>query len=141
MTIDELIENFEPLDEWEQRYRYLIALGRKLEPLDEAYRTDAFKVEGCTSRVWLVQRPADGNRLRFAADSDSAIVKGLAVVLLTACSGRTPEEILATDLEGIFARIGLDQHILPNRRNGFFSIFEAIKASAKNSIKKQDQRR
>src|SRR5690349_17323265 len=122
MTIDELIENFELLQEWEDRYRYLIALGRNLAPLAEAYKADAFKVEGCLSRVWLVIRPAEDNRLRLAADSDSVIVKGLLAVVLAAFSDHTPEEILATDLEGIFARIGLEQHLSPNRRNGFFSM-------------------
>jgi len=134
MTVDELIENFTLFDEWEDRYRYLIDLGRNLPPLDDRYHTDAFKVEGCMSQVWLVPQPAEGDRLRFAADSDSAIVKGLAAVLLTAYSDHTPKEILETDLEAIFARIGLDQHLSPNRRNGFFSMVESIKASAKARI-------
>lgn len=76
MTIDELIENFELFDEWEDRYRYVIDLGRALPPLEPQYQTDAFKVEGCMSQVWLVPLPGEGGRLRFAADSDSAIVKG-----------------------------------------------------------------
>ncbi|EWY38868.1 cysteine desufuration protein SufE [Skermanella stibiiresistens SB22] len=134
MTIDELIENFGLFDEWEDRYRYVIDLGRDLEPLDDRYHTDAFKVEGCMSQVWLVPLPAEDGRLRFAADSDSAIVKGLAAILLTAYSDHTPEEILNTDLEAIFTRIGLDQHLSPNRRNGFFSMVETIKASAKARV-------
>jgi cysteine desulfuration protein SufE len=138
MTIDELIENFELFDEWEDRYRYVIDLGRALPPLEPQYQTDAFKVEGCMSQVWLVPLPAEGGRLRFAADSDSAIVKGLAAVLLTAYSDKTPEEIVATDLEAIFARIGLDQHLSPNRRNGFFSMVETIKASARARIAARD---
>ncbi|UEM23394.1 SufE family protein [Skermanella mucosa] len=138
MTIDELIENFELFDEWEDRYRYVIDLGRGLPPLDDRYHTDAFKVEGCMSQVWLVPLPSEERRMRFAADSDSAIVKGLAAVLLTAYSDHTPEEILDTDLEAIFARIGLDQHLSPNRRNGFFSMVETIKASAKARIAASD---
>ncbi len=138
MTIDELIENFELFDEWEDRYRYVIDLGRALPPLEPQYQTDAFKVEGCMSQVWLVPLPAEGGRLRFAADRDSAIVKGLAAVLLTAYSDKTPEEIQATDLEAIFARIGLDQHLSPNRRNGFFSMVETIKASARARIAARD---
>ena len=138
MTIDELIENFELFDEWEDRYRYVIDLGRALPPLEPQYQTDAFKVEGCMSQVWLVPLPSEGGRLRFAADSDSAIVKGLAAVLLTAYSDKTPEEIQATDLEAIFARIGLDQHLSPNRRNGFFSMVETIKASARARIAARD---
>jgi cysteine desulfuration protein SufE len=111
MIIDELIENFEQFDAWEDRYRYVIDLGRHLAAFDPAYKTDAFKVEGCVSQVWLIPQPAEGGRLRFAADSDSAIVKGLAAVLLTIYSDHTPEEILATNLEGIFARIGLEEHL------------------------------
>jgi cysteine desulfuration protein SufE len=138
MTIDELIENFELFDEWEDRYRYVIDLGRALPPLEPQYHTDAFKVEGCMSQVWLVPLPGESGRLRFAADSDSAIVKGLAAVLLTAYSDKTPEEIQATDLEAIFAKIGLDQHLSPNRRNGFFSMVETIKASARARIAARD---
>jgi cysteine desulfuration protein SufE len=138
MTIDELIENFELFDEWEDRYRYVIDLGRALPPLEPQYHTDAFKVEGCMSQVWLVPLPGEDGRLRFAADSDSAIVKGLAAVLLTAYSDKTPEEIQATDLEAIFAQIGLDQHLSPNRRNGFFSMVESIKASARARIAARD---
>jgi cysteine desulfuration protein SufE len=134
MIIDELIENFEQFDAWEDRYRYVIDLGRHLAAFDPAYKTDAFKVEGCVSQVWLMSQPAEGNRLRFAADSDSAIVKGLAAVLLTIYSDHTPEEILATNLEGIFARIGLEEHLSPNRRNGFFLMVEAIKGTAKARI-------
>src|SRR3954453_5079229 len=126
MTIDELIENFELFDEWEDRYRYVIDLGRALPPLEPQFQTDAFKVEGCMSQVWLVPLPGEGGRLRFAADSDSAIVKGLAAVLLTAYSAKTPEEIEATDQEAIFSQIWLDQHLSANRLNGFFSIAEKI---------------
>lgn len=134
MTVDELIENFELFDEWEDRYRYLIDLGRELPPLDDAYRIDAFKVEGCMSQVWLVPVPAEDDVLRFQVDSDSAIVKGLAAVLMVLYSGRTAREIASTDIEGIFARIGLDQHISPNRRNGFYAMVETIKETARRRL-------
>jgi cysteine desulfuration protein SufE len=129
MDIDELKENFSLFDEWEDRYRYLIDLGRDLPPLDDAYRTDAYKVEGCMSQVWLVPGSEDG-RLTFRADSDSAIVKGLIAVLLALYSGRKPAEILATDIEGIFREIGLETHISPNRRNGFFAMVDTIRRTA-----------
>jgi cysteine desulfuration protein SufE len=129
MDIDELKENFSLFDEWEDRYRYLIDLGRDLPPLDDAYRTDAYKVEGCMSQVWLVPGSEDG-RLTFRADSDSAIVKGLIAVLLALYSGRRPAEILATDVEAIFREIGLETHISPNRRNGFFSMVDTIRRTA-----------
>jgi cysteine desulfuration protein SufE len=129
MDIDELKENFSLFDEWEDRYRYLIDLGRDLPPLDDAYRTDAYKVEGCMSQVWLVPGSENG-RLTFRADSDSAIVKGLIAVLLALYSGRRPAEILATDVEAIFREIGLETHISPNRRNGFFSMVDTIRRTA-----------
>lgn len=129
MDIDELKENFSLFDEWEERYRYLIDLGRELPPLDDACKTDAYKVEGCMSQVWLVPGSEDG-RLTFRADSDSAIVKGLIAVLLVLYSGRTPAEILSTDVQGIFRDIGLETHISPNRRNGFFSMVDTIRRTA-----------
>lgn len=133
MDIDELKENFSLFDEWEDRYRYLIDLGRALPPLDEARRTDVYKVEGCMSQVWLVPE-AEGGRLSFRADSDSAIVKGLIAVLLVLFSGRTPQEILAIDVDGVFRDLGLEAHISPNRRNGFFSMVDTIRRTAQAAV-------
>ncbi|HEV7370462.1 SufE family protein [Arenibaculum sp.] len=135
MDIDELKENFSLFDEWEDRYRYLIDLGRALPPLDEARKTDVYKVEGCMSQVWLVpEAEAEGGRLSFRADSDSAIVKGLIAVLLVLFSGRTPQEILATDVDGVFRDLGLEAHISPNRRNGFFSMVDTIRRTAQAAV-------
>lgn len=133
MDIDELKENFSLFDEWEDRYRYLIDLGRALPPLDEARKTDLYKVEGCMSQVWLVPE-TEGGRLTFRADSDSAIVKGLIAVLLVLFSGRTPQEILAVDIDGVFGELGLEAHISPNRRNGFFSMVDTIRRTARAAV-------
>ncbi|MBB4287009.1 SufE family protein [Roseospira goensis] len=131
-TLDELTETFELLDDWEDRYRYIIDLGRTLEPLPEADMIDANRVRGCLSQVWLTVRPTDESaaRLHFCADSDAHIVKGLIAILLILFNDRTPEEILATDAEAEMQRLGLDQHISPNRRNGVTAMIERIKAEA-----------
>ena len=130
MDADELKEHMAFFDEWSDRYRYLIDLGKKLPPFPEEARDDQHKVRGCMSQVWLTHEEEDG-RLRFYGDSDAAIVKGLIAVLFAAYSGRTPEEILAFDLEGWFEELGLGPHLSPNRRNGFFSMVERIKAEAR----------
>ena len=115
-------------DDWTDRYQYIIGLGRKLPELDAAYKTDQYKVRGCISQVWLKSELLDGapRTLAFRGDSDSAIVKGLIAILHTCLSGRTPREILDEDIEGLFKRIGLEQHLSPNRRNGFFSMVEEL---------------
>lgn len=132
MQLDELADTFEMLGDWEERYRYLIELGRKLPPLAEADHNEANKVRGCMSQVWLTAQTEPGPplRLRFQGDSDAHIVKGLIAVLLMLYSDRTPREILDTDLGEAFARLGLDGHLSMNRRNGFYSMVERIKAIA-----------
>lgn len=134
MSIDELVENFDILDDWEDRYAYIIDLGRKYTGLPETAMTEANKVEGCMSQVWLTTEvePGPPAILRFKGDSDAAIVKGLVAILLTVYSNRTPQEILDTDVEDMFARLGLDSHLSAGRRNGFFSMVQKIKATAKH---------
>jgi cysteine desulfuration protein SufE len=133
MDFAELEANLLLFDDWADRYQYIIGLGAKLPPLDEQYRTDTYKVEGCMSQVWLqseIVEEDSGRRLRFNADSDSTIVKGLFAILRILFSDKTAEEILAVDLETAFQQIGLEQHLSPNRRNGFFSMIEEIRRSA-----------
>jgi cysteine desulfuration protein SufE len=132
MEIDELVETFELLGDWEERYRYLIELGRKLEPLPEAARTESNKVRGCMSQVWLTdeREPGPPLRLKFRGDSDAHIVKGLIAVLFKLVSGRTPQEIRTLDIGSVFARLGLENHITMNRRNGFYAMVERIRALA-----------
>ncbi len=133
MTVDELIENFELLDDWEERYRYIIDLGKKLTPLDASEKTEAALVPGCVSRVWLhcETRPAsEGAVLRFRADSDAIIVKGLVAIVLALHNGRTAQEIVAMDLDDLFDRLDLGNHVSANRRNGFVSMLGRIRAYA-----------
>lgn len=128
MDIETLIENFELLGDWEDRYRYIIDLGRKLPPMAEADRTEANKVRGCLSQVWMTHRvnPGPPQVIEFQGDSDSHLVKGLIALLFMLCSGRPAKEILATDIASIFTRLGLENHITMNRRNGFYSMVERI---------------
>ncbi|MAM73720.1 SufE family protein [uncultured Tistrella sp.] len=134
---EELIENFSLFDDWEERYAYLIDLGRKLPDLPEAERTPESKVEGCMSQVWLLSEVEPGNPpvIRYRADSDSQIVRGLIAVLMTAYSGETADRIIATDINDIFNRIGLDRHLSPNRRNGFYAMVQRISDTAARAMK------
>ncbi len=136
MQLAELADTFEMLGEWEERYRYLIELGRKLPPLPAAEHNEANQVRGCMSQVWLSARSEPGPplTLHFEGDSDAHIVKGLIAVLLMLCSGRTPREILDTDIGGAFARLGLDSHLSMNRRNGFYAMVERIKNMAAQAV-------
>ncbi|WP_374307721.1 SufE family protein [Methylocella sp.] len=135
MTIDEITENFSYLDDWEDRYRYLIELGRTLKPLDAAAHTDANKVRGCASQVWLETKAgtdASGRTiLVFSGDSDAHIVRGLVALVLALYSERTPKEILATDAQALFSQLGLSQHLTPQRSNGVRSMVERIKSDAR----------
>jgi cysteine desulfuration protein SufE len=135
MAIDEIIGNFELLDEWEDRYRYLIELGRTLEPLPKEAHNDANKVRGCASQVWLettVTKDAQGRPvLTFRGDSDAHIVRGLVALTLALYSGRTAQDIVGTDAATVFAGLGLIQHLTPQRSNGLRSMVERIKSEAR----------
>ena len=133
LTYAELAENFAMFDEWDDRYSYLIDLGRKLPPFPKELQTEDYKVPGCMSQVWMVPgHPADQPAaFAFAADSDAVIVKGLIAVLGILFSGQTPEAIAHIDVDEAFRTLGLDQHISPSRRNGLVSMVEKIKSYAK----------
>jgi cysteine desulfuration protein SufE len=129
-TLDELAGEFDVLGDWQERYRYVIDLGRELAPLSEAERSDANKVRGCASQVWLVAEPAAGDVLRFRGDSDAHIVRGLIAILLKLYSGRTRGEILAFDAKSALARLGLSEALSAQRANGLFSMVGRIRADA-----------
>jgi len=130
MDIDEIAETFDLLDDWEERYRYIIELGRTLPPFPDEARDAAHAVQGCVSRVWLVTRPVDGGRLSFLADSDAHIVRGLVAILVTLFSGKTAGEILSTDAEAVLRRLGLREHLTPQRSNGLTAMVRRIRAEA-----------
>ena len=127
--IDEIVENFSFLDDWDDRYGYVIELGRGLTPLDEESKNDLNKVQGCVSQVWLVSNEIDG-QLQFRGASDAHIVSGLVAVTLALFSDREPAEILAIDEKDTFQQIGLQEHITPQRTNGLRAMVERIKAIA-----------
>jgi cysteine desulfuration protein SufE len=132
-TIEEIAADFALLDDWEDRYSYILELGRALAPLAQDERTDANKVRGCASQVWLVTERSAGapERLTFRGDSDAHIVRGLIAVLLKLFSGRTPGEILAIDPRTAFSRLGLADALTPQRSNGVFSMIERIRRDAR----------
>ena len=132
MDIDELIENFEFLGDWEERYRYIIELGRKLPDFDAIHRTEENKVRGCQSQVWLVtdEDPAKPDLLYFRADSDAHIVRGLLAILLMMFTGKSASAILAVDAKDVFAKLGLDQHLSPSRANGLNAMVQRVRAIA-----------
>jgi cysteine desulfuration protein SufE len=135
MTPDEFAERFNRLRSWEDRYRYLIQLGRKLEPFPEEFRDQEHLVPGCLSQVWLVTvEGSDPSEMVFRGDSDAHIVKGLIAVLLMMYAGKNAEEILSTDLEGLFERLDLGQHLSVNRRNGFYSMTLKIREHAAQAL-------
>jgi cysteine desulfuration protein SufE len=137
-TLDEIIDNFSLLDDWDDRYRYVIELGRGLAPLSERDRTEANKVQGCASQVWLATtvRP-DGQRgpvLTFSGDSDAHIVRGLIAILLAMFSGQQARDILSADAIALFERLGLREHLTPQRSNGFRSMVERIRTDARAAL-------
>jgi cysteine desulfuration protein SufE len=138
MTIDEIRENFELLDDWDDRYRYVIELGRTLEPMPEAEHSAANKVQGCVSQVWLskkIERDAGGEPLlKYRGDSDAHIVRGLVAILLTLYSGHTPRQILATDALAIFDEFGFREHLTPQRSNGLRAMVERIRTDARETL-------
>jgi cysteine desulfuration protein SufE len=132
--LDDLIDDFELIEDWEERYRFLIEIGRRLEPLPDAARTEANKVKGCASQVWLETTAHPDGRLTFRGDSDAHIVRGLVTLTLAIFSGRTAAEIAATDHAAIFDRLGLAQHLTPQRSNGVRAMVDRVKADAGRAL-------
>ena len=136
--IDDIVENFNLLDEWDDRYRYVIELGRALPPMAETDHTEANKVQGCASQVWLTTKVAPnglgGPVLTFEGDSDAHIVRGLVAILIALYSGKTARDILATDALALFDRIGLRENLTPQRSNGLRSMVERVRAEASAAL-------
>ena len=133
MNIAEITDNFESLDDWEDRYRYLIELGRMLDPLPEEAHNEANKVRGCASQVWLETnvRPGAPPVLDFRGDSDAHIVRGLVALILAFYSGRSAPDILSSDALELFKRLGLSEHLTKQRSNGVRAMVERIKREAR----------
>jgi cysteine desulfuration protein SufE len=137
-TIDEIRDNFALLEDWDDRYRYVIELGRTLKPMPEAEHSSDNKVQGCASQVWLSKRVdrKDGHEpvLNYLGDSDAHIVRGLIAILLTLYSGHTPREILGADAPAIFDEFGFREHLTPQRSNGLRSMIERIRKDAREAL-------
>jgi cysteine desulfuration protein SufE len=138
MNLQDLLDDFEFLDDWEDRYRYVIELGRQLAPLEAEDKTPANKVNGCASQVWLATKitpsPAGKPVLTFVGDSDAHIVRGLISILFIIFSGKPADEIASLDVKKIFSKIGLDEHLSPQRSNGLISMVGRIKSDAENAL-------
>ena len=137
MTIDEIRDNFALLEDWDDRYRYVIELGRTLDPMPEEEHSPENKVQGCVSQVWLSKQLDRGGKtpvLKYLGDSDAHIVRGLIAILLTLYTGRTPQEILSTDAIAIFDEFGFREHLTPQRSNGLRAMVERIRADAREAL-------
>ena len=138
LTIDEITENFSLLDDWDDRYRYVIELGRSLTPFPEEARTQSNKVQGCASQVWLTTRMQpngeQGPVMTFLADSDAHIVRGLIAILFALYSGKPARDILSVDALGLFDRLGLRENLTPQRSNGLRSMVERIRSEANAAL-------
>lgn len=134
--IQAIVEDFEFLDDWDDRYKYLIELGNGLEPLSDAERTPQSKVQGCVSQVWIVCEAGEGEDpvLTFRGDSDAHIVRGLIAITLALFSGKRASQIAATDEREVFDRLRLSEHITPQRSNGLRSMVARIKAEATGAL-------
>lgn len=132
MSIEQVIDDFGVLDDWDERYRYIIELGRRMPALPDHFKTDGTKVRGCASQVWLVSKREKDDAGRevivFQGDSDAMIVRGLIAILLQLYSGRTSDEILSVDARQILGQLGLDTHLSQQRSNGLFAMVERIRA-------------
>ena len=136
-AIDEIVENFSFLDEWDDRYRYVIELGRTLDALPEQDRSDRNKVQGCASQVWLSTQLSNGAAdpvLTFKGDSDAHIVRGLIAILFALYSGKPAQEILKVDALALFDKLGLREHLTPQRSNGLRSMVDRIRAEARGAL-------
>jgi len=137
LSFEEILADFEFLDDWEDRYRYVIELGRKLEPLPEADRSAANKVQGCVSQVWLsthVDQSGDAPRLTFIGDSDAHIVRGLVAILFSLYSGKTADEIVSIDAGQSLGLLHLNEHLTPQRSNGLMAMVKRIRTDAETSL-------
>ena len=139
MSIEQILDDFGVLDSWEDRYRYVIELGRELPPFPEAARIERNKVQGCASQVWFVSETQPGKNgggpmIEFRGDSDAHIVKGLIAILFALYSGKPARKILDTDAIAIFNQLGLGEHLTPQRSNGFRSMVERIRADARTAL-------
>lgn len=138
-TLDDIVDIFELLEDWEQRYQYLIELGEKLPPMPAEHKTEDNKVKGCMSQVWVHAHPddKDADKLHYHGDCDTSIIKGVLAVLIQLADDKSSDEIQRLDVDELFERLNLDEHLSPNRHVGVFAIVELMKQQARALQKKQ----
>ena len=124
--LDEYVDIFDLLGDWDQRYQYLIELGEKMQPMAEALKIDDNQVKGCISQVWINAEMRD-HSVRFSGDSDTAVIKGILALLISLCDGLSPQQIQQIDMDEIFRRLSLDDHLSPNRHVGVYAMFDLMK--------------
>ena len=131
--LDEIVDVFELLGDWDARYEYLVELGEKLPPLPESARTEDNKVKGCMSQVWVhaYPDPDDPARVRFHGDCDTSVIKGVLALLIQMASGKTLDAVEALDVDEMFERLNLDEHLSPNRHVGVYALVELMKSQAR----------
>lgn len=139
VDIDRIIQTFEVLDDWEERYRYLLDLGKKLKPLDQTDRTEENRVHGCQATVWLKASMNEQGVLELSAESDAFVVNGLIAILLSAFNGATPRTILEFDAPALFEQLGLIEHLSPTRRNGLHSMIRKIQHIAAGYVSSESE--
>lgn len=133
LQLDETVDIFELLGDWEQRYQYLVELGEKLPAMPQRLKTDDNKVKGCMSQVWVYARLKDDS-VRFYGDCDTSVIKGILALLISLCEGRTAAQIQKLDMDEIFQRLNLDEHLSPNRHVGVYAIFDLMKQKAAQAV-------
>ena len=140
-TLDEIVEIFEILGDWDQRYAYLIEVGEALPAMPSELMTEDNKVKGCMSQVWIFaySKPAESNRIYFYGNSDTAVIKGVLALLIHLCEGKTASEIQQLDVDEFFERLQLNEHLSPNRHVGVYAMVELMKQQA-NSIKTEQNK-
>lgn len=136
--LDDIVEIFDLLGDWDQRYQYLVELGEQLEPIDEKDRIEDNRVKGCMSQVWVAAHcdPEKGNQIYFTGDCDTAIIKGVLALLIKISSGKTAEEIQTLEVDEVFDKLQLGEHLSPNRHVGVYAIVELMKEKALTEAKK-----
>ena len=123
--LDEYVDIFDLLGDWDQRYQYLIELGEKMPPMPDALKTDDNQVKGCISQVWINAEIRDQS-VRFSGDSDTAVIKGILALLISLCDGLSPQQIQQLDMDDVFGRLSLDDHLSPNRHVGVYAMFDLM---------------
>ena len=134
MQLDEIVDIFELLGDWDQRYQYLVELGEKLPIMPEHMKIDENRVKACMSKVWVVAYKQDGP-IRFYGDCDTSVIKGVLALLIDLCNDKSAKEIQAIDMDEIFKRLNLDEHLSPNRHIGVYAMFDLMKQKAAQSEK------